>query len=513
MNPHISFPSQAWPVIVRHANALLSGAIVVLGLALLLALRLGWLDIFVRTAGATTDAPAEEPAALRTSVQLPPEKLAASDLTTALVQLQPIQPMRTVPGSITYDAAKRLPVNSPVAGVVGKVFVEPADEVTVNQPLAELSSPEVGLARDEVQKREADLELARHEEGRLARIAENVEALLALLQKKPTVAALESALEERSLGDYREKIVGAYSKLALAERIEKDTSSLGASALSGRLVEERKSTREVAAAQFATACDLARFEARHEQEKAKTIREQAERLLAVSQQSLKNLLGPLADMTPITDRTRLSELRLLAPLDGRIEERHAVRSSRVTAGSPLFLIADTSALWVSAEIHERDWAALDVTPHSPITVRVPALNNQELSARVRFVGHRSRKTRGPSRWLPTCQIPPAISNPVCLCGSMWRWVRHGKRSSYRLARSCGTKTSRLCLFLAATASSAASMSAWESPPGIASRSPPASRSATPSSIAERSSLSPSCCWNGKSSNQRRPPTSDAHRPH
>ena len=392
MNLRITFPANAWPMLVRHANALLSGGIIALGLALLVALRLGWIDILRSGGSAPADTVAIEPAAPPTTVQLPPEKLAAADLSLATTQLQPVQSTRTVPGSITYATARRLPVNSPVAGVVVKVLVEPGEQVAAHQPLAELSSPEVGLARDEAQKREADLELARHEEGRRSRIADNVEALLVLLQQKPTVAAVEAAVEERSFGEYREKIVGAYSKLMLAERTERDTARIGENALSGRLVEERKSAREVAAAQFATACDLARFECRRDQEKAKFAREQAERLLAVAQQAVQNLLGPLADMTPVTDRNRLSELRLLAPLAGRIEERHAVQNARVTAGGPLFTIGDTSVLWVSAEIHERDWAALDVAQQGAIAVRVPALNNLELQAQVRFVGAQVAET-------------------------------------------------------------------------------------------------------------------------
>jgi RND family efflux transporter MFP subunit len=142
----------------------------------------------------------------------------------------------------------------------------------------------------------------------------------------------------------------------------------------------------VAAAQFSAACETARFSAAQERDKAQAAAEQADRLLAVSQQALANLLGPLADMTPVTDRQKLSELVLLAPIGGRVEERSAVAAARVAAGAPLFVLADTRALWVSAEIHERDWAALDVTPGGQIAIRVPALSETELAAKVRFVG-------------------------------------------------------------------------------------------------------------------------------
>ena len=63
-----------------------------------------------------------------------------------------------------------------------------------------------------------------------------------------------------------------------------------------------------------------------------------------------------------------------------------MQSARVTAGGPLFMIADTSVLWVSAEIHEHDWPALEAAQQGSISVRVPALENGELTAKVRFVG-------------------------------------------------------------------------------------------------------------------------------
>ena len=84
----------------------------------------------------------------------------------------------------------------------------------------------MGRARDQVQRCEADLALARREEQRATEVARNVDELLALLQKKPKLPYVEDALVNRTLGDYREKIVGAYSKLLLAERISEASSAL-----------------------------------------------------------------------------------------------------------------------------------------------------------------------------------------------------------------------------------------------------------------------------------------------
>jgi RND family efflux transporter MFP subunit len=387
MSARVSQGAKAGRPLAHYGNLVLGGGIVACALALLVAVRLGWIDIIPQYSEVA--APHEsEPAHMPTIVQLTAGKFAAADLHTTAVVEDTLQLTRPVPATITYDAARKVPVHAPVGGVLTKVSAEPGQPVDLHQPLAELSSPDVGLARDEVLKHQAELELAQQQLSFSEQIATGVEELLKQLRQKPTLEDLDELLAKHTLGEYRQTIVPAYSKLALAERVVKSTDALAVGVLSEQLVAERRSNREVAAAQFAAACETARFAATQERGKAKAAAEQAERHLAVAQQSLANLLGPISDMTPVTDRRRLSELVLLAPMAGRVEERSAVTALRVSAGAPLFVLADTSVLWVSVEIHERDWSALEVAPGGDIRVRIPALDNAEFNASVRFVGSR-----------------------------------------------------------------------------------------------------------------------------
>ncbi len=381
------FSWSAAPQTVRWLRALLGAIAIGAALLLLLALRMEWISILPGESAVDSAGDEAALAPATATLQLTPEKLAAANLHIAAAEVRDVQPTRTVPATITYDAALRLPVNAPVASVVLKVLVGPGQDVSANQPLAVLSSPEVGLARDEVLRRQADLALARKQQTFSDETAANVVRLLDLLQQRPKPDELEKSLAGQSLGDYREKIVAPYSKLVLADLRLKGTSDLQeAGALSRRTLEERNSDREVAAAQFTAACESAKFSASQEREKAAATAAQAERLVAVAEQTLANLLGPLSDMTAVTERDKLSELVLLSPIAGRIEERQAVEAARVSAGGQLFLIADTSVMWISAEIHERDWQVLDAARQATITARVPALGDASLTAQVRFVG-------------------------------------------------------------------------------------------------------------------------------
>jgi len=387
MSSRTSLPARTWPAITRYSNAIVGGIIVAGGVALLASFWLGWIDILPYQSQVGDEERPEQTTAAPNTVELTSEKIAAAGLHTTSARLEPVQPTRAVPGEIKYDAAKRVPINSPVNGIVLEVLVEPAQEVAKDQPLAVVSSREVGEARDEVEKRKDDLNVARREEDRANLIATNVENLLALLDQRPEPEAAERAVVAQELGDYRKEILSTYSRLVLAERRIKDTTNIGTTTLSARIIEERKSNREVANNDYGTARDNSRFNAIQERAKARAASEQASRLLAVAEQNLLNLLGPFADRRPVTSREHLSELTLLSPIAGRIEKRDAVKASRVASAGPLFLVADTSTMWVSAEIHERDWPSLELLHQGDdLQLRAAALGSGPLTAKVLYVG-------------------------------------------------------------------------------------------------------------------------------
>jgi multidrug efflux pump subunit AcrA (membrane-fusion protein) len=51
----------------------------------------------------------------------------------------------------------------------------------------------------------------------------------------------------------------------------------------------------------------------------------------------------------------------------------------------LFAIADTSTLWVTAQIYEREWAVLNERRVSEITLESPAVADRRISAKVLYV--------------------------------------------------------------------------------------------------------------------------------
>jgi len=310
------------------------------------------------------------------------------------VENRPLRPRLTVPGRLDYDERSRIDYESPVEGIVARICVEPRQQVAKGDSLAEISSPEVGLARDEVAKREADHEIARRHADWSSAIADNVQSLLAALAEHPPLDEVERRFDGRTLGDYREKILGAYSRLLLVEKVDAGTKQLGeGGVLSGRIVEERTSNLEVARASFAATCESARFDTDQDRAKATADLDQAARLLQVARENLRTLVGSrLDDATVDTSAddtarggTSLSGIALRTPLAGVVEEIFVSRGERVTSGERMFVVADTTRLWVRAQVHEKQWTTVELAEGQEIGVVVPGAQEHRSRATVNHV--------------------------------------------------------------------------------------------------------------------------------
>jgi cobalt-zinc-cadmium efflux system membrane fusion protein len=313
----------------------------------------------------------------------------------ATAELQPLQDELTVPGRLDYDARRQVDYVAPVDGIVTAVEAIVRQPVEAGTVLAELSSREVGLARDEVRKRDAEQQIAAEAAEWATVITTNVATLLAALEPHPPLSEVQDAFARRSLGENREAILGAYSALLHAEKVNAGTKSLvEGGLLSGRIVEERQANLEAAWAKFRAVCEEARFDTGQAKKKADADLQQAERQLEIAREHLRALVGTSSPQTqsaetdagPVHPRDTLSTLDLRSPIAGIVEEVFVARGERVTAGHRLFVVADTSTLWVRAQIHERQWASVDVTPGQELRVTMPGHELREAVARVNHVG-------------------------------------------------------------------------------------------------------------------------------
>jgi cobalt-zinc-cadmium efflux system membrane fusion protein len=81
-----------------------------------------------------------------------------------------------------------------------------------------------------------------------------------------------------------------------------------------------------------------------------------------------------------------------APFRGTIEESVFGVSERLKQGDRQFVLADTSRLWVSADLREADWKALGIQPDTSLMVESPALPGEKFTAKVYYVGREVSST-------------------------------------------------------------------------------------------------------------------------
>ena len=334
----------------------------------------------------------ESPAAagLEDVVSLPAATVAA-EITVVAVARVPLRDHVTVPGRIDYDARRQIDYAAPVDGILSQILVRVRQRVNAGDPLAELSSRDVGMARNDVRKCMADLEIAAKAADWAATIQRNVERILGDLDSHPPLDEVEKKFGKELLGNYRDRILGSYSKLLQAEKVRASTSTLETGGvLSGRIVEERQSNLEVARERFLAECEEARFLTRQERDKSAAEREQAERVLEISREHLRALVGSSDGNANVAGEQAaddsLSTLVLRSPLEGLVEDIFVARGERVEPGKRMFVVADTSTLWVRALVHERQWTAVEVSDGQTVKVTVPGASVHETTAKINHVG-------------------------------------------------------------------------------------------------------------------------------
>lgn len=334
-----------------------------------------------------TDAPAPVASATPSPglVVLPADQQTSADIHCTTLSLHDIQETRRVPGKIGYNVGKRLEVKLPVAGVLSKIFVQPGQAVQRGDQLAVIVSTEVGLARNEVVAAEADVKLARQTSDWAEEINGNLHQLAEMLATKPEMDAVEKGFQNRRIGEHRDVVLSAYSKLLMTQRVAASSDAVASSgALSGLVVQERRSNREVAVAQFTSVLEQSLFESSQEQSRAKAALEQSIRLLAIARQKLALLLGPYAEIAPNQQDDTLCELIIRAPISGMVEDRPLAEGSQFSATQPLFTLSNIDTLWVSAYLYDRDWSQLRHEGLSELSVEVPAVPDRQVSARVLY---------------------------------------------------------------------------------------------------------------------------------
>lgn len=344
-----------------------------------------------------------QPEAALTLVQAAARKVQLSDAqrNAARLEVEPVtvrelQPRRWVPGHVTYDHTRHLEIIAPVDGVVRELSVRPGDTVAVGQVVAVVDCPEIGERRADVLQLEADWRLAVRERDKAATVKENVRELLQALDRDAGGKMPDESFLERPLGDFREPLFSAYSRLQTAEQLLARLRPLADQGIaSGRSYIEQHSVREVALATYRSARENAEFQSEQQFLRSENAAADAARRLSIARERLASLIGTsVSEAGASSEGEPLSHWPVRSPILGTVEELKRSVGERLPQGQGLMVVADTRTLWVEAEVRERDWGALRLQTDDEVQLEFPALPERRCTGRVVFVGRvQSSETR------------------------------------------------------------------------------------------------------------------------
>jgi cobalt-zinc-cadmium efflux system membrane fusion protein len=340
----------------------------------------------LRGMGKSDSVPDADPAATRDHVELSEEKFAAAKITVTNAAQRQLRSQRVVPGHVKYNETRHVELKSPFDGLIRQIDVKVGDRVTEGQVLAIVDSPDLGEKRADVLLRESDLQLAKVEYIWWHSIQSNLDELLARLKRPQDVSQLEKEFADKPLGDYRQKILGSYEQMRLAQKTKARLDGANAGDIPETDRNRMEAARNQATAKYLGDCEQATKDVAQQELMAKSSLKDAERRLAVARQRLGLLVGQSQDSLSVVDEATLSMWPVKAPFTGTVEEIKLAPKERILTAQGLFQLADTSRLWIEADIRERDWAALSVTKSQAVSVQTPALPGKTLEATVAFVG-------------------------------------------------------------------------------------------------------------------------------
>ncbi len=252
--------------------------------------------------------------------------------------------------------------------------------------------PEVGQARADVLQRQADARIAQQNRDWQQSTCNGLKKLSEAIRKRTPVDSIRNDFKDVVLGKSRDQLLSAYSDLLLAETlVEAAQQNAQSGVFPARTIEERENSRDSKEAALLAGLEEQSFEAQQRCQQAAAQLADADRRFRISQQTVRTLLGqfeavPDGDVAASFDEKDLSLVQLKAPFNGTIEKRVVSTSERVAPGDSLITLADTSTLWVAADLREREWNALALKSGDVVKVSTSIAGLESCSATVHFVG-------------------------------------------------------------------------------------------------------------------------------
>ena len=290
-------------------------------------------------------------------VEMPEQKGKTAGIRVATVARKDLVARVRVTGKVAINEDRISHIYPLVSGRVHEVNVQFGDRVKAGQVLAVIDSQEVGRAKLTLYQRTLETRLAEVNHKWQHEIATNTLALIAELSRGVPIAEIQVRFKDKPMGNYRERLLSAYSQLYKA-RVDykrlKELSEKGITA--GKSFIDAEAARDAAEAAFWAAVEQIKFQVQRDELSARQELEQASTAEAVSRELL-TILGyhqiATEDIDPAVQGECISHYEVKAPFDGVVIGKDIVLLDHVDPKTRMFSVADFSTVWVRADIYEK----------------------------------------------------------------------------------------------------------------------------------------------------------------
>ena len=288
-------------------------------------------------------------------VMLTPEAREAAGIEIEGVTERPAVALLRVTGTVETNQQQTQQATPLVGGRVERVNVVLGDTVRAGQVLAVISSPQIAQMHGKLHEAETARALAERNLERVMRAENRVAVLQAKAKLDEADATLRRTRRLIELG------AGAGKDLIAAEAAYKTAKAEYDFQSNISLNKEVQEAR--------AAVETARVDVRH-------IRDE-----------MRSLGVQIAEGEGEHDHSRdTSVVAVVAPVSGAVTERLVNAGAGVEAGTSLFTIANTSTVWVIANVPEAQMGLL--RPGTPAEVRSAALGGDAFAGRVNYIDPR-----------------------------------------------------------------------------------------------------------------------------
>ncbi len=307
------------------------------------------------------------------------------------IEVEAVEPRRIsaaieVPAEVEFDATRVTRITPRVAGVVHQVVAEIGDRVRAGDVLAVIDSPALGEAKSRYIERKQTFLFAQADRERVRTISEGQQRMLKTVTAGATTEEVRQVLEGVPVGEAKARLLRAHAELqrARAEAARK-AKLLEQEVTSERAYETARSELAAAEAGFLALREEIAFASEREQLAAEGARQTARAALEAAERQL-HILGLSDEQVQAIGSepdTQLSRYELRSPAFGRIVELRVAAGEAVDASGVLFVTADNSAMWLVADVYERDVRLL--REGAPVLFTVDGLPGVSFEGRLNWI--------------------------------------------------------------------------------------------------------------------------------